>query len=64
MGRSLNALVAKMESFAKLYGRNEAQNSKVHHSNNNLDPDKALGFHVIEAIASTTSEDGKSQHIV
>lgn len=52
----INALVAKMESFAKLHGRNETQSTRFITHNDNLDADKALSFHVIEAIASTPSE--------
>ncbi|MEM3382567.1 MAG: nodulation protein NfeD [Nitrososphaerales archaeon] len=47
----INALIAKMESFAKLHGRNETQAIRFITHNDNLDSYKALSSHVIEAIA-------------
>ncbi|MCP8321976.1 MAG: nodulation protein NfeD, partial [archaeon] len=52
----INALVAKMRSFAELHARNETQAVRFITHNDNLLPDRALSFHVIEAIASSPSE--------
>lgn len=52
----INALVEKMRSFARLHGRNETQAARFITHNDNLDPDRALSFHVIEAIASSPPE--------
>ncbi|MCP8309596.1 MAG: nodulation protein NfeD [archaeon] len=52
----INALVAKMRSFAELHGRNETQAVRFITHNDNLDPDRALSFHIIEAITSSPSE--------
>ncbi|MCP8320463.1 MAG: nodulation protein NfeD [archaeon] len=54
--KTINALVEKMKSFAKLHGRNETQVARFITHNDNLDPDRALSYHVIEAIASSPSE--------
>ncbi|MEM2873495.1 MAG: nodulation protein NfeD [Nitrososphaerales archaeon] len=52
----INALVEKMRSFASLHERNETQAVRFITHNDNLDPDRALSYHVIETIASSPSE--------
>lgn len=52
----INALVEKMGNFASLHGRNETQAERFVTHNDNLNPDGALSFHVIEAISTSPPE--------
>jgi membrane-bound serine protease (ClpP class) len=52
----INALVGKMESFAKLHGRNETSARDFVTKNINFGPEEALRNHVIEEIAQTPRE--------
>ncbi len=52
----INFLKEKMRSLAKLHGRNETQAIRFVTHNDNLGPEEALKYHVIEAIASSPEE--------
>ncbi len=52
----INFLVEKMRSMARLHGRNETQAARFVTHNDNLGPEDALRYGVIEIIAADTSE--------
>ncbi|MEM4311777.1 MAG: nodulation protein NfeD [Nitrososphaerales archaeon] len=52
----INALVEKVRTLAQLHRRNETQIIRFITQNDNLTPEKALKFKVIEAIASNPGE--------
>lgn len=52
----INFLVEKMRSMARLHGRNETQAARFVTHNDNLGPEEALSYGVIEIVAGDTSE--------
>jgi len=52
----VNFLVAKMTSMARLHGRNETQAARFVTHNDNLGPEAALRYRVIELVASDVND--------
>ncbi len=52
----INAIVEKLVALAELHGRNSTQVARFVTDNDNLTPEKALRYHVIEAIAESPED--------
>lgn len=60
--KTINAIVSKMVTFAQLHNRNKTQISRFITHNDNLTPEQALKYKVIEAIAFTPQKLLKIAH--
>jgi membrane-bound serine protease (ClpP class) len=60
--KTINAIVGKMVTFAQLHNRNKTQIARFITHNDNLTPEQALRYKVIEAVAFTPQELLKIAH--